>query len=424
MAVTQFNLSRLWMFLSFFLAVLLLRQRKPTKPNADERKTVPFTIEKTIGPLNQDEGIKGILTSQVDSETFNVHNLPITPGKQKAAFVVLVRNDDVYQLKQTMRMVEETFNRRFQYDWIFLNDKPFTPYFVKDISKMTSAKSKFGTIPTEQWSIPEWIDGDKARASMKKMEQAGIIYGGSESYRHMCRYESGFFFRHELLKDYDWYWRVEPETEYYCHLLDDVFEIMAKQEKVYAFLISFGEYMETIPTLWQTVLEFKDEWNKNHPDDQLPRDERMWKFVADDEGNYNGCHWWSNFEIGNLNWFRSPEYLEYFDWLDKKHAGFFMERWGDAPVHTLATALFLQRDQLYFPNQIGYKHNPYSHIPANLPKYHWSGLCTANPADSIDQTSCIRRWFEVGDEGIEEGERLWDPGFVEKDGELFAKEIS
>jgi hypothetical protein len=35
-----------------------------------------------------------------------------------------------------------------------------------------------------------------------------VIYGGSESYRHMCRYESGFFFRHPLMMNYEYYWRV------------------------------------------------------------------------------------------------------------------------------------------------------------------------------------------------------------------------
>lgn len=38
-------------------------------------------------------------------------------------------------------------------------------------------------------------------------------YGGSESYRHMCRFNSGFFYQQEVLKPYQWYWRVEPGVE-------------------------------------------------------------------------------------------------------------------------------------------------------------------------------------------------------------------
>ncbi len=31
----------------------------------------------------------------------------------------------------------------------------------------------------------------------------------SVSYRNMCRFNSGFFYRHPLLQKYRWYWRIE-----------------------------------------------------------------------------------------------------------------------------------------------------------------------------------------------------------------------
>ena len=27
-----------------------------------------------------------------------------------------------------------------------------------------------------------------------------------------------FFYKHELLQKYDWYWRVEPEIKYFCDI--------------------------------------------------------------------------------------------------------------------------------------------------------------------------------------------------------------
>ena len=83
------------------------------------------------------------------------------------------------------------------------------------------------------------------------MERRNIIYGGSLSYRHMCRFNSGFFFRHELLKEYDYYWRVEPWVEFYCDLPFDPFVFMRDNGKVYGFTIMLREYIETIPTLWK-----------------------------------------------------------------------------------------------------------------------------------------------------------------------------
>ncbi len=83
-----------------------------------------------------------------------------------------------------------------------------------------------------------------------------IIYGSSESYRHMCRYQSGFFFRHELTLDLDYYWRVEPGIKLYCDLDYDPFVFMQMNNKTYGFTMALYEYFDTVPTLWDTTKQF------------------------------------------------------------------------------------------------------------------------------------------------------------------------
>lgn len=87
---------------------------------------------------------------------------------------------------------------------------------------MTRSKVYFGQIPREHWSYPKWVDLDKAAKERKKMEDEKVIYGGSESYRMMCRFNSGFFYRHELMQQFNYYWRVEPGVEYYCDIDRDL----------------------------------------------------------------------------------------------------------------------------------------------------------------------------------------------------------
>jgi hypothetical protein len=41
--------------------------------------------------------------------------------------------------------------------------------------------------------------------------------------------------------------------------------------------------------------------------------------------------------------------------LDKR-GGFFYERWGDAPVHSLAVGMFLKEEELHYFGDIGYRH--------------------------------------------------------------------
>ena len=50
---------------------------------------------------------------------------------------------------------------------------------------------EFGVIPREHWFQPDSIDEAKAKASRDKMVEKNIIYGGSVSYRNMCRFNSG-----------------------------------------------------------------------------------------------------------------------------------------------------------------------------------------------------------------------------------------
>ncbi|GMF55575.1 unnamed protein product [[Candida] boidinii] len=174
-------------------------------------------------------------------------------GTVKATFVSLARNSDLWELVGSIRHVEDRFNSKFKYDWVFLNDEEFNDEFKKVTSQLVSGNTYYGLIPKDQWSFPSWIDVEKAAQTRQKMREANVIYGDSISYRHMCRYESGFFFRHPLLEQYEYYWRVEPGIKIYCDIDYDLFKFMKVNDYKYSFTISLPEYPATIETLWDTM---------------------------------------------------------------------------------------------------------------------------------------------------------------------------
>ena len=322
------------------------------------------------------------------------------PGpRMNATFVTLARNSDVWEISKSIRDVEDRFNRRYNYDWVFLNDKPFDSTFKKITTSLVSGNTYYGQIPQEHWSFPEWIDQDKAAKVRQDMAERKIIYGDSISYRHMCRYESGLFFRHPLMLNYQYYWRVEPAVQFLCDLHYDPFRYMAENNKKYSFVLSLYEYVETIPTLWDSVKKFM----KNHPE-HVAADNSM-GFLSDDGGDtYNKCHFvscgdptcdlersltlrrafrqWSNFEIGSLEWLRSDAYMDYFSSLDQD-GGFFYERWGDAPVHSIAAGILLSKDEVHFFNDIAYYHVPFTHCPTEE-KLRLDLRCHCNPKENFD----------------------------------------
>ncbi|CAL1704404.1 unnamed protein product [Somion occarium] len=340
-------------------------------------------------------------------EDYYYHSNGTAPGpRANAAFVILARNSDLNGIVFSMKQMEDRFNKKFQYPYVFLNDDDFSDEFKRRITALTDAKVEFGKIPRDHWYQPDWIDEEKASKARDEMVKAQVIYGGSVPYRNMCRFNSGFFFRHELLDKYKYYWRIEPDVNFYCDLDYDPFLIMQNEKKVYGFTVSLYEYETTIPTLWDAVKgdtiipscslvrsdrppEFMDE----NPD--MLQEGNALGFISDDAGGtYNRCHFWSNFEIGDLDLWRSDAYMKFFEHLDKK-GGFYYERWGDAPVHSIGAALFAKKEQIHFFNDIGYKHNPFQHCPQG--DAHTKGKCWCDPSDNFDYHwySCLARYDKM-----------------------------
>lgn len=314
----------------------------------------------------------------------------IQAGKANATLLMLARNSDTDSAVRSIRELEDKFNKKFKYPWVLLNEEPFSDEFKKRISNVVSGEVHFGEIPHDHWYQPDWIDEEKATAARKKMEDDHIIYGGSLSYRNMCRFNSGFFYRHPILQNYKWYWRVEPDVHFHCDIDFDPFAYMQENNKVYGFTITMYEYLATIPTLWETVQNFI----KENP--QYVAENNAVNYLSDNGGSsFNLCHFWSNFEIADMDFWRGEAYSKFFDHLDKT-GGFYYERWGDAPVHSIAVSLFTRKDQIHFFDDIGYEHNPYTHCPRGPGKWE-KGKCSCNPDHSFDYDgySCMKQWDRI-----------------------------
>jgi len=178
-----------------------------------------------------------------------------------------------------------------------------------------------------------------------------------------------------------------PDITFFCDLDFDPFLFMQDNEKVYGFTITLPEYIETIETLWDTVTEFMQE----NPDLIAP--DNGLGFISDDGGlTFNRCHFWSNFEIADLDFWRAEPYMKFFEHLDQA-GGFYYERWGDAPVHSIGAALLAPKDKLHFFREVGYRHEPFQHCP--LSTIHRQGKCWCDPhQDNFDYHwySCLPKY--------------------------------
>jgi alpha 1,2-mannosyltransferase len=54
-----------------------------------------------------------------------------TGKRANASFVILCRNSDMGNIIRSVREMEDRFNRKYQYPYVFLNEEPFTDEFKR-----------------------------------------------------------------------------------------------------------------------------------------------------------------------------------------------------------------------------------------------------------------------------------------------------
>ncbi|KAI0471018.1 glycosyltransferase family 15 protein [Xylariaceae sp. FL0804] len=305
--------------------------------------------------------------------------VPPPSGRENAAIVMLARNDEVEAARRAVASLERRFNRWFGYPIVFLNDEPWSPEFVAALNASTAAETIFDRVPQDRWLFPDWVDAGDARQSIKRQGDRGVLYAGKETYHHMCRFFSGYFYQIEALKKYKWYWRLEPDVEFSCAITYDPFVEMARHNKVYGFTVALWEEGRTCPSLFRRVADWKEAqglpstalWRAGVAAAWLPwplrRAAAWWLPHRDRRGDrWNLCHYWSNFEIADLDFFRGEDYQDLYRQLEHD-GGFYYERWGDAAVHSLAVNMLARPEQVHHFSDIGYRHDWYYQCPANKP---------------------------------------------------------
>lgn len=436
--------------------------------------------------------------------------------RANAALVVLSRAKELDGVIELMKLLERHFNQWFNYPWVFLNDVPFDDHFKETVQKYTRSKVEFGVIPQEKWDFPADVDRQLIYESIESQGDRGIMYGNLESYHKMCRFYLGAFYDHELVKSRDWYWRVEPDVEFYCDITYDPFVELERNNKTYGFTILLAELYYTVPGLFMETKKYINKVRQEHGDkfrmgslwnlflkdqhhlissdpakvrqydrlrgkpreilqqmelqvvtekflemqnktDAILRDDDLENIVFNlmqqlqtlphlHEDRLNGeefnlCHFWSNFEIARTDLFQNPLYRNYFQHLEDS-GGFYRERWGDAPVHSLGAGLMLNLEEVHYFRDIGYRHSGIVHCPRNSPnqlpyvksdnyidglmtpreEHFWAQFdkvdasvpggtgcrcrCPPYKRESENRSACLKRWSELTSDDYKPKESL------------------
>ncbi|KAF4898973.1 Glycolipid 2-alpha-mannosyltransferase 1 [Colletotrichum fructicola] len=316
--------------------------------------------------------------------------LKLWDASPRAAFVALVSENQLEQMVASVGQLEQRFNGKYRYDWVFFSHEELSEKFKEATSNATGGTVTYNVIPKQHWSIPAWVDS------------VGANKADVWTTHHKRRWSAGLFAREKRLDAYDWFWMVEPGTQFMCDINVDVFRLMRDRDIAYGVNEVMFEDTSEPRSLFQSTKSFMDE----HPEMVQPQADISWilghdgtlgtptinaRFDEFDDSffeyrgcntsqmikggvhpgvpqeadpqqcepntvadayttrlaaDYNQCTVDAPIEIGNLKYFRGPEHKSYFEHLD--NAGdFYYNTVSNVPVHSLSATMFLPRDKFW-----------------------------------------------------------------------------
>ncbi|KAF8990320.1 nucleotide-diphospho-sugar transferase [Cyathus striatus] len=243
------------------------------------------------------------------------------------------------QATKALTSVEDRFNRRLKYPYVLFTSEDEVPALTDEIKAkihyITEGRATFATTTKESWDVPTHLDMARVNASLQNI---GFRLG----YRSMCRFYSGFFWRHPALAPYDWFCGLDTDIVFHCEVVRFFPYLYTPQSVITGFVQVSGDTDFVQPSLASNRPHFS---NANHG--------FVWNDAASVERAFSGIagidDWtrmcmYNNFEISHRNVWESTLYTKFFEYLDKA-GGFFYERWGDAP-----------EDQALQFHDMGYQH--------------------------------------------------------------------
>lgn len=150
----------------------------------------------------------------------------------------MAREHDLDGILHSIQQLEDSFNSRYLYHWVFFSTKPLSEGFRRVTSNATNATCIYEHIPEAAAALATRVALDGLSHSvfgpLTKNERTRQIHGG-EGRRRSRRWDWGSIARADRLRDYDWFWRIEPGADFPHNLGFDVFRFMRDHNIAYGF---------------------------------------------------------------------------------------------------------------------------------------------------------------------------------------------
>lgn len=185
-------------------------------------------------------------------------------------------------------------------------------------------------------------------------------------YRHMIHFHATIVHKHLMKRKFpngkplEYIFRLDDDS-YLTHPVGyDIFRMMDINNKKYGFVNTMIDDPVCIEGMWDHARAFLKSFNQSNPG--IVRKENFLEQLE------NGQIFYNNFELSHVDVWTHPLWRAYIGDIERS-GKIFLERWGDAPIHTLAVSMIFGLNEIHRFSDIGYRHDPFvRQLPAGLPK--------------------------------------------------------
>ena len=240
----------------------------------------------------------------------------------KKCIIYLIRSsyEDVVKLQQSLECIEKNllpFTK--DVDLIIFHEKDFEEY-KNHIS--INYPINFQLI---EFNIPNYPD--EIKNNIPEIWQHPDGYSATMGYRHMGRFFSGEMYKNELIKQYDYYLRLDNDSFIESPLGYDLFDWAVETNCFFGYIPA--GVISDHPAIYDGLWEYTQ------------------TIYPDKNYGYTGWAFSTNFELGKVSWFLESEYMNYYEKLDAT-GNFYLKRWGDAIIKYLGVHMFMNSEN-YLP---------------------------------------------------------------------------
>jgi hypothetical protein len=253
---------------------------------------------------------------------------------QNAVIVYLSRQQDINILYYSLYFLYKNFNLEFKYPVIIYHDDITSVSISKLLVALYTSLNMMPNIKFEKikFEIPANINLENNFEPPLSMFRLG--------YRHMCRWFSGEMYKHETLKNYDWYLRLDSDSFLLSKIKYDIFDHMKSNNYIYGYM---SEYDKDEEFVVKDLLKATQEYLKIN------------NILNEKINNWNLQIFYTNFEVGNLSFFKNNQYMSYYNYIDNT-GNIYYKRWGDAPIRWFGVNMFLKDENILCIKDIAYQH--------------------------------------------------------------------